>query len=254
MKAVLLAAGYATRLYPLTLDRPKALLSIAGRPMVEHLIERLAAIEELDRLVIVSNSKFAAQFRAWAEAYTPPRPSLAPVVLDDGTYDDETKLGAIGDLGLAIDRERLDDDLIVVASDNLFSESLEGFGDFIRGRRQPAVAVHDVGRLEDMHKYNSIELDENGRVTFFEEKPAEPRSTLMAIALYYYPRETLPLVRAYLDEGNNPDQPGRLVQWLYPRVPVYSWPVPGRWYDIGSQETLREADAGFAQDLTQTRH
>jgi glucose-1-phosphate thymidylyltransferase len=246
MKAVLLAAGYATRLYPLTLDRPKALLPVGGRPMLERLLERLADIKELGGVIVVSNTKFAGHFGEWARAYTPPRPELAPRVLDDGTSEEETKLGAIGDLALAVEQERLDDDLIVVAGDNLFSQSIGGFGEFCRDRTDPVVAVYDVGRLEDMHRYNSIELDEDGRVTFFEEKPAEPRSTLMAIALYYYPRGILPLIRTYLDGGNNPDQPGRLVEWLYPRLPVYSWRLPGRWYDIGSQETLRQADAAFS--------
>ena len=108
------------------------------------------------------------------------------------------------------------------------------------------LGVYDVGDLEAIRRYNAIELDEDDRLTFFEEKPAQPRSTLTGIALYFYPRESLALVREYLEAGNNPDQPGRLVQWLYPRAPVYAWRVPGDWYDIGSAETLAEADAAFS--------
>ena len=136
---------------------------------------------------------------------------------------------------------------MVAAGDNLFTEGLGGFGDAARERGAPLLAVYDVGDLEAIRKYNAIEIDGDGRITFFEEKPEQPRSTLTGIALYFYPRATLPLVSAYLDEGNNPDQPGRLVEWLYRREPVYVWPVPGIWLDIGSPETLAEADRVFTE-------
>jgi glucose-1-phosphate thymidylyltransferase len=242
VKAVILAAGYATRLYPLTLDRPKALLPVAGRPMLEHLLERLEGVEGLDEILLVTNSKFAAAFREWAAG----RGGEAVRIVDDGTTDEETKLGAIGDLDLTIRAGAIDDDLLVLAGDNLFSESLAPFPAFAREREAPALGVYDVGDLEAIRRYNAIELDANDRVTFFQEKPEQPRSTLTGIALYFYPRSAVGLVGEYLDGGNNPDQPGHLVEWLYRRVPVYAWRVPGRWYDIGSKETLAEADRAFA--------
>ena len=140
----------------------------------------------------------------------------------------------------------MDDDIIVVAGDNLFSRSLQGFGKFCRGKNAPVLAVYDVGNLEQIKQYNAITLDGDGRITFFEEKPRNPTSTVTGIALYFYPRAVVPLIRQYIGEGNNPDQPGRLVQWLYPRTPVYTWTVPGIWYDIGSKETLEEANRIFA--------
>ena len=242
MKAVILAAGYATRLYPLTLNRPKALLDVAGRPMVEHLLLRLEGVEGLDAIHLVTNSKFAGAFREWAAGWD----GQEVQIVDDGTSDEETKLGAIGDLELTIRAAAIDDDLIVLAGDNLFSESLAPFGAFARAKAAPVIGVYDVGDLEAIRRYNSITLDEDDRLTYFEEKPEHPRTTLTGIALYFYPRESLGLVREYLDGGNEPDQPGRLVQWLYPREPVYAWRVPGRWYDIGSAETLAEADAAFS--------
>jgi glucose-1-phosphate thymidylyltransferase len=239
MKLLVLGAGYATRLYPLTLDRPKPLLSIGGRPMVDWLLDCLEPIG-FDAVYLVTNAKFAQQFRDWAAG-------SGVVVVDDGTTSEDDRLGAIGDIGLVIDREEIDDDLVVVAGDNLFSERLGDFGRVARERAVPLLAIHDVGDVELIRgRYNSIEIDTNGRITYFEEKPAEPRSTLSGIGLYFYPRMTLPLIREYLAAGNNPDQPGRLVEWLYPRVDVYTWPVPGRWYDIGSREQLDEADRIFS--------
>lgn len=240
MKLIVLAAGYATRLYPLTKDRPKHLLEVAGRPILDHVLEKLAPIG-FDRSYVVTNARFAPLFAGWAAG----RDNVT--VVDDGTTDDSSKLGAIGDLDLVIQREAIDDDVIVVAGDNLFTDSLEDFGRFGRAREAPLVALYDVGDLDQMPKYNAIEVDGEGRVTHFEEKPESARSTLIAIALYYYPRGALPLVRRYIEEGNNPDQPGRLVEWLYTRTPVYTWRIPGSWLDIGSPETLVEADSLFKQ-------
>jgi glucose-1-phosphate thymidylyltransferase len=238
---LILAAGYATRLYPLTLDRPKALLHVGGKPMLDHLMEQLEQVEGLDEVYVVTNSKFAGAFREWAAA----RSGLPLRIIDDGTVDDDSKLGAIGDLDLTIREADLDDDLIVLAGDNLFSESIAPFPVFALGKGGPALGVYDVGDLDTIRRYSVIELDDDDRVTRLEEKPERPRSTLAGIALYFYPRPALRYVREYLEEGNNPDQPGRLVQWLYPRTAVYGWRVPGRWFDVGSKETLAEADRAF---------
>ena len=247
MKVIILAAGYATRLYPLTLTCPKPLLSVAGKPMIDYVLDNLAAIGGLDRIYIVTNAKFADQFQAWANQYRATKAKLEFIIINDGSTDDSNKLGAIGDLHLVLTREKVNDDLIVVAADNLFNESLEGFGRFCREKNAPVLAVYDVGNLEDIKKYNAISIDADDRITFFEEKPKKPTSTITGIALYYYPQATIPLIHRYIAEGNNPDQPGRLVQWLYTRTPVYVWNVPGLWYDIGSKETLDEANRIFAK-------
>ncbi len=247
MKVIILAAGYATRLYPLTLTRPKPLLPVAGKPMIDYVLDNVAAIDGIDRVYIVTNAKFADQFQKWADDYRTSKRSLDFTIVNDGSTDDTNKLGAIGDLNLVVTREKIDDDVIVVAGDNLFSEPLTDFGRVCREKNAPVLAVYDVGSLEDIKKYNSITFDSSGRITFFEEKPKQPTSTVTGIALYFYPRASIPLIRQYVAEGNNPDQPGRLVQWLYPRTPVYVWNVPGIWYDIGSKETLEEANRIFAR-------
>lgn len=242
MKVIILAAGYATRLYPLTLTQPKPLLPVAGKPMIEYVLDNLSPISGIDRVYVVTNEKFAGHFQKWSDEYRATKSKLNFTIVNDHSTDDTNKLGAIGDINYVLKTENVDDDLIVVAGDNLFSEKLEGFGEFCRGKSAPVLALYDVGNLEEIKKYNSISLDGDGRITFFEEKPKNPTSTLTGIALYYYPKATIPLIRQYVAEGNNPDQPGRLVQWLYPRTPVYTWKVPGIWYDIGSKETLEEAN------------
>lgn len=249
MKAIILAAGYATRLYPLTLDRPKALLPVGGKPMVEHVVGRLATMPELDGILLVTNAKFAAQFEEWSAGFEPPRPGLAPVIVDDGTTDEAGRLGANGDLAFVIEQAGIDDDIVVIASDNLFDESLEGFAAECRARRAPVVVLTDTGDLAEMPKYSMVEIDAEGRLTSFVEKPEVPTSTLSCIALYHYPREALGELRRYLDEGNNPDQPGRFVAWLYRRRPVYTWRLQGVWYDIGGFEALTEADRRFTELL-----
>ena len=247
MKVIILAAGYATRLYPLTLTQPKPLLPVAGKPMVEYVLDNLAPIGGIDRVIVVTNAKFAGHFQKWADNYRATKSKLDFTIVNDGSTDDSNKLGAIGDINYVIKQENVDDDIIIVAGDNLFSDKLADFGKFIREKNAPVLAVYDVGNLEEIKKYNSISIDGQGKITFFEEKPKDPKSTLTGIALYFYPRATLALIKQYIAEGNNPDQPGRLVQWLYPRTPVYTWRVPGLWYDIGSKETLEEANEIFAK-------
>ena len=246
MKVLILAAGYATRLYPLTENQPKPLLEVAGKPMIEYVLDNLEPIGGIDCVYVVTNAKFAGHFQKWADAYRATKSKLHFKIINDGSTDDSNKLGAIGDLHLVVKQENLNDDLIVVAGDNLFSESLEGFGKICREKNAPVLGVYDVGSLEEIKKYNSISIDGNAQITFFEEKPKQPSSTITGIALYYYPKSTLPLIKRYIAEGNNPDQPGRLVQWLYPRTPVYTWVVPGLWFDIGSKESLEQADRIFS--------
>ena len=246
MKALVLAAGYATRLYPLTLDKPKPLLEVGGRPILERLLEQFAEIEELDTVYVVTNSKFARHFETFVRELDHLPFELR--VVDDGTTSDETKLGAIGDLDLVIRAEGIDDDLLVAAGDSIFGETrLADFARFCLEKGAAAEAVYDVGDLDEVKKYSAVSVDDEGRMVEMVEKPDEPQTTLVGIALYFYPRSVLPLVRQYVEEGNNADQPGRLVQWLYTRVPVYTWRVPGRWFDIGSKETLAAADREFAQ-------
>ncbi len=245
MNVLILAAGYATRLYPLTLNKAKPLLEIAGKPMIERIIEQLGAVSDLGTIYVVTNAKFAAQFEDWANGLQKRSPNMRIKVINDGSTSDGDKLGAIGDLNLVVTKAGLEaEDLIVIAGDNLFTDPLDGFVRFARGK-EAVVAVFDVGSLEAMKKYASVTLNDAGVITRFQEKPQNPESTLAALALYYYSRNVLPLIPKYLSEGNNPDQPGRFLEWLYTRKPVNTFEIKGQWLDIGSKETLEEADRLF---------
>jgi glucose-1-phosphate thymidylyltransferase len=216
------------------------LLEVGGRPILERLLGQFDDVASLDLVYVVTNAKFAPQLREFASSW---QGHVALEVVDDGTTSEETKLGAIGDLELVIRERRVEDELIVAAGDSIFAgASLDEFARFGVEKQAPVEAVYDVGDLEAVKPYSVITADADGRIVAFEEKPAEPQTTLAGIALYFYPRSALPLVAQYLAEGNNPDQPGRLIEWLYTRTPVYVWPVPGRWFDIGSPETLEQAD------------
>jgi glucose-1-phosphate thymidylyltransferase len=242
MNALILAAGYATRLYPLTLDKPKPLLAVGGKPIIEWTMDNLADVPDLETIYIVTNDKFASDFQAWSERYRSRHPKFKLKIVNDGSQSDDDKLGAIGDINFVVSRENLTSDgLIVIAGDNLFTESLTGFVACAK-EAEATVAVYDVGDTEAIKEYGNIAVDADGIITHFEEKPQKPRGTLAAIALYYYSPEVLSLLTTYLAAGNNPDQPGRFVQWLYTRKPVKTFQIKGQWLDIGSKEMLKKAD------------
>jgi len=242
LQALILAAGYATRLYPLTQTVAKPLLPLAGRPMLDYLLDRIREVDELEAVHIVTNHKFAPSFLEWAE-------SRDVHVHDDGTTSEDDRLGAIGDIQFVVDRAGLEhEDLLVVAGDNLFDYSLADFVHWWHGKGEAsAVVIYDVGSLELAVQYGIVEVDENDRLLSFVEKPEQPQTTLASTAAYIYHREHVPLIRRYLDEGNVPDQPGRLVAWLVPRVPVYGYRVSGDWRDIGDSAQLLEADNRLRQ-------
>ena len=254
MKLLILAAGYATRLHPLTLYQAKSLLTIAGRPIVEHLLDKFRSVRDLDTVYIVTNAKFDIPFRQWVTSYQKTHLHPQIKIINDGTRSEADRLGAIGDLHFVLNHEEIHDDLAVVAGDNLFTQSVGGFLAAARKNARGSrvtIATYDVVDLKQVRqKYNSIQTDAKGRVTSFIEKDPQATSTVTAICLYYFPRATLPLVRQYLNEcKGNADQPGHYLQWLYRQKPaalknfgVYTYRMSGLWWDIGSRETYEEAE------------
>jgi glucose-1-phosphate thymidylyltransferase len=242
MNVLILAAGYATRLYPLTLNKAKPLLVVGGKPIIEWLVDNLSGIPELETIYIVTNDKFAADFQTWSQSYQKRHPKFKFRIINDGSTSDEDKLGAIGDINFVVTQENLSEtSLLIAAGDNLFTNSLADFVEYARNT-DVTIAAYDVGDSEAIKKYGNVSVNAEGILTRFEEKPQKPQGTLAAIALYYYSPAVLSLLKTYLSAGNNPDQPGRFVQWLYTRKPVKTFQIKGRWLDIGSKETLENAD------------
>lgn len=247
MNVLILAAGYATRLYPLTLNKAKPLLEIAGKPMLAWIVDNLRGIAAIETIYIVTNAKFFADFETWAQSYQSQNAKLQFKVINDGSTTDENKLGAIGDINLVLTRENVaGSDLLVIAGDNLFRESLSEFVNHAKNT-EATVGVHRVADLQAIKKYGVVTIDSDGVITNFEEKPKEPKSDLAAIALYFYSKNVLSLFTTYIAAGNNPDQPGLFLQWLYRRRPVKTFEITGQWLDIGSKETLEEANRLFAE-------
>lgn len=237
MKALLLAAGYATRLRPLTDETAKPLLAVGGRPMVDWILDQIIDCDEIDGVELVTNSLYAPGFARWAA-------DRGVVVHDDGTRTNETRLGAIGDIRFALARGGLGDGpLLVIAADNLFEFSLTEYIDFWRRKgSSTAIAVHRLADPALASLYGVVELDADDRIVGFEEKPAEPRSDLVSTAAYLFCAEHLALIDDYLAAGNPPDPPGKFLVWLSRREPVYGFRFEGAWLDIGELSQLRHAD------------
>lgn len=244
MKAIILAAGYATRLRPLTENRAKPLLPVGGRPMIDYIYDKITEVGEVDAVHVVTNHKFAAGFEEWATSHSARLPIQ---VHDDGTLSNEDRLGAIGDIRFTVERAGLQgDDLLVIAGDNLFDFSLAEYVTFWSGKATDSaascIALYECPDMELVKQYSIVSLDEQQRVTSFVEKPEHPTTNTVGIATYIYHREHVSLIDQYLADGNSPDQPGKYIAWLHQRVPVYGYRFAGEWLDIGNHQQLLYAD------------
>lgn len=242
MKAVVLVAGYATRLYPLTKDRPKGLLPIGGRPIMDYLFDQVEKIDEVDEAILVSNAIFYDQFAQWAEKYDG-RVKIS--VVNDGTTSNEDRLGALGDLKLCIDQHKIDEDLMVLVSDNYLTNdnTLLNFYNFYKEKGTACVLGSKFDDLEYLGKnFGVAVLDDQNRILNMEEKPGIPKSDVGIWASYIYPRETVAMLGQYLEEGNKPDAPGNFPSWLYQRQPVHAYLFEGQCYDIGTPEIYYNLD------------
>ncbi len=245
MKLLILAGGYGTRLYPLIKDTPKALLEVAGKTLIDHTLDKFNDVRDIEEVLVVTNDKFNVQLLKWAETrHKKPFPIR---VVNDGTCSPEERLGAMGDVLFVMDRCGVLEDLVVVGSDNMYDAGVTEFIRFAQGRGEAVtVGAYDLGDISAASKYGVIELDPSGRILSLEEKPARPRSSLISMCLYYYPRESLPMLRFFIDETHNKDTTGGYIQWLYRKTSVYGFKFSGRWYDIGSLESYQEAQKHFS--------
>ena len=254
MKALILAAGYATRLYPLTKEYPKPLLKVGAKPIIDYIIEKLSAVNDIDEIIVVTNSKFISIFKKWAREI---KVSKTITLIDDLTKDHADRRGAIGDMDFVIDQRRILDDLLIVGADNLFEDELHEFLSFAKDKTpSPVIGVYDIKNKDEASKYGVVRMDKDNMVIDFEEKPKRPQFALIAMCLYYFAKEKLGLIKEYLDERTDKSRPcaqergkhdatGFYIDWLRKKEKVYGFIFSGRWYDIGHQEFYEEANKTF---------
>lgn len=248
MKAIILAAGYATRLYPLTENLPKAMLPIGSRVMMDYLMDGIAAVDGLTEVHIVTNHRFAGQFEKWCEHATVEYPGLSFKVWDDGTTSNDDRLGAVGDMQFVIDRAELNDDVLVAASDNFFTFPLPLFVDEFHKQGRDMLLAGRIDDIETLRRFAVAVMDDDGRITSLEEKPQNPKGNIGVYALYLYKKETVALIKRYLDEGNIPDSPGNFPAWLHKiGHPLGAYVFEGECIDIGTFESYDEVCARFGK-------
>jgi len=238
MKALILAAGYALRLYPLTERQPKPLLQVGEKAIIDHILEKLEDIQEIKDVFVVTNDKFYGNFRQWQEEY---KGSKNIMLINDGTESNEDRLGAIGDLHLVLQQQDLEEDLLVIAGDNLFGFSLRNFADFFNREKSSIVAFHDLKDLEKIKGKYGVGVLSGHRLVEFEEKPWQPASTLVSTACYLFTAADLKLISAFVQQGKA-DAPGYLIRWLLEKSTVKGFVFDEPWFDVGSFESLREAE------------
>jgi len=238
MDAVVLAGGYATRLWPITKQRPKMLLPIGESTVIDRIFAEIEADDRIETAYVSTNERFAEDFEAHLEASDFEKPELS---VEDTTAESE-KFGVVGALAQLVDREGIDSDTLVIAGDNLISFAVGEFIDFFETKGSPCLAAYDVGSRERAKSYGLVALEDD-RVVDFQEKPDQPKSTLVSIACYGFPADTLDQLSAYLEDDNNPDEPGWFIEWLHTRTPVHAFTFDGAWFDIGTPESYLEAVA-----------
>ena len=241
MKCLILAAGYATRLYPLTENFPKPLLKVGDKTILDWLLEDIDKSGVIDQYVVISNHKFAYHFRSWADEHR-----LPIIVLDDGTESNEARLGAVRDIQFAIDELRLKDDLLVIAGDNLLDFSLTSFIQYFQEKDTTCIMRYWEKNEAKLHKTGVAEIDADGRIISMEEKPAQPKSHWCVPAFYYYTREDAHLIKKGIESGCGTDAPGSFIAWLCGQTRVYAWEMPGHRYDIGNLQSYEAVKKTFS--------
>ena len=242
LKVIVLCAGYATRLYPLTENMPKPLLPVGNKPILEWILERVQKVQGMETVYLVSNQKFSGHFEAWAAKVKYPWPVE---VVNDHTTSNETRLGAIGDLAYVIKTKKIDPcDLLVIAGDNFFDFDLASFVDFGKKKRPHGIiAVYDVGDKELAKRYGLVRTDHEGKILEFQEKPPQPTTTLASSGIYWLPKETWSLLDRYITSGHNTDQPGHYMRWLAETSGLFAFSLKGKWLDIGDLASYQKANA-----------
>lgn len=244
MKALILAGGFARRMGGLGEGRPKALLGVAGKPVIEHILDKTEKLAGISDVSISTNKRFEGHFVEWMEK--PPSKSGIRLIVEPHMEEGQ-KLGSIGALQFFIEREKINEDLLVINGDNLFGFSLRDLLDFYSEKKGFVFGVYDTKSIEEARKMGVVLSDQNGNVMDFEEKPERPKSTRVSTGIYVFPKEVLPLIKQYIDEGNNPDRMGDFLAWLMKRQEIYAFVFKEPWFDIGTPDTYRKAVEKFGK-------
>jgi len=237
MKAIVLVGGFAKRLWPLTLNKAKPLLEVGGKPIINYIIEKLEEVDEIDKIFVSTNARFEPGFKQWLKRY---KFKKIKIVVEE-TKSEEEKLGAIGGINFVLEKEKIDDDCIIIAGDNLFGFGLDDFIEFYKEKKSPVVAFFDIKDLEKAKIYGIAKVDENNKIIEFIEKPENPPTTLASAVVYLFPKKFLKLFPEYLKEDNPKDAPGFFLQWLTKKEKIFAYIFSNYWFDIGSFESLEEA-------------
>jgi glucose-1-phosphate thymidylyltransferase len=246
MKTIILAAGYATRLYPLTINKPKALLEVGNKPIINHLMDKIHKIPEIDEVHVVTNNKFFKIFQEWADNFESHKKIS---IVNDMTMSNEDRLGAVGDINFTINEKKIDDHILIIASDNLFEFELKDFIEFSKNKGTSTVAALDLLEKEKIAKrFGTIEIDNNNKIISFEEKPENPKSTLASTACYFIHKDHLSPLKDWINakEGKI-DNSGEMIKYLSETLGAHSFVFTGRWFDIGSKEHLDEAHKVYSE-------
>ncbi|NLY74743.1 MAG: nucleotidyltransferase family protein [Firmicutes bacterium] len=247
MKAIILAAGYATRMYPLTKNFPKPLLEVGGKTIIDHLMAKVERVSAIDGVYIVTNHRFYDRFINWADQANYRKEVK---IIDDRTTSNEDRLGAIADLYYVIENEKLAEDLLVMAGDNLFDFEITAMVDYYWEKGTDIITTHEINDIDRLRRTGVIQIDAHGKVLDFEEKPVSPKSNLAVPPFYIYQKDTaVNLIKEYLDGGNNPDAPGNFIPWLIKRRPVHAFRFEGERYDIGALESYYQVKDLFEKRL-----
>lgn len=242
MKNIIIAAGYATRLYPLTENFPKPLLKVGSKSILERMLDDIDNIDDIDEHIIVTNHKFAHCFEEWKQEMNYKKPIR---IVDDGTESNETRLGAVRDLLLAIETFHVDDDMMVLAADNILDFSFQGFVDFFKKKGSSVIMCHHEPELKKLQRTGVIAVDDSWRVLEMQEKPQKPVSHWAVPPFYIYKRSDLPLIKECMNHGCGFDAPGNLAHYLVDKTTVHAWQMPGSRFDIGSMDSYEEAQRKF---------
>lgn len=240
MKCLILAAGYATRLYPLTENFPKPLLKVQDKTILDWLLEDIDGASVVDQYIVISNHKFAHHFKAWADHH-----KLPITVLDDGTESNETRLGAVRDIQFAIEELGVKDDLLVIAGDNLLDFSLQSFIHYFQKKQTTCIMRYWEESEAKLHKTGVAVVDDQDRIVEMEEKPAEPKSHWCTPPFYIYKASDVGLVKTGIENGCGVDAPGSFIAWLSGQTAVHAYEMPGKRYDIGNLESYEQVQREY---------